>query len=69
MITIDRRIREAGLKVRMILQVHDELLFELPEGEVDQLKRVVIEEMEGAWQLSVPLKADVGVGRNWLEAH
>ncbi|MBI4530660.1 MAG: DNA polymerase I [Candidatus Latescibacteria bacterium] len=69
MITIDRRIREEGLRTKMILQVHDELLFELPEKEVDRLRQVVVEEMEGAWQLSVPLKADVGVGRNWLEAH
>jgi DNA polymerase-1 len=52
-----------------LIQVHDELNFSVPTDELERLKQVVIEEMEGACQLSVPLIADCGVGRNWLEAH
>ncbi len=53
---------------KMILQVHDELLFEVPEEELAAAKDIVIAEMEGALQLTVPLKVDSGVGRNWREA-
>ncbi len=53
----------------MILQVHDELLFEVPEAEMDQIKEMVRSEMEGVYRLRVPLKVDLGTGRNWAEAH
>lgn len=66
---IDRRMRKEGLHARMILQVHDELNFSVPADEKAQLQRIVKEEMEGACALSVPLIADCGWGRNWLEAH
>ncbi|MEQ9618236.1 MAG: DNA polymerase I [Deltaproteobacteria bacterium] len=58
-----------GYESRMILQVHDELLFEVPEGELAQLAELVKKEMEGAWKLIVPIKADIGTGKNWAEAH
>ena len=50
---------------RMLLQVHDELLFEVPEDHVDQLRDAVVEEMEGAIDLDVPLRVDIGVGESW----
>lgn len=68
MIRIDQNLRQ-GLKSRMILQVHDELLFEAREDEVDRLTEMVREEMEGAWELIVPIKVDIGTGKNWAEAH
>ena len=69
MIRIDRRLREEGLRSKMILQVHDELNFSVPHEELPHLQRIVIEEMENACPLSVPLLADCGTGSNWLEAH
>ena len=56
-------------KTRMILQVHDELLFEVYADEVDEVSKIVSKEMECAWKLNVPLRVDVGVGNNWAEAH
>jgi DNA polymerase-1 len=53
----------------MLLQVHDELVFEVPEGEVEQMKALVAEKMRNALTLNVPVEVDVGVGSNWLEAH
>jgi DNA polymerase-1 len=53
----------------MILQIHDELLFDTPCDEVERVKAVVKREMEGAMNLGVPLDVSVGAGRNWLEAH
>ncbi len=53
----------------MILQIHDELLFECPKAEVDKLAAMVVEKMEGAVSLSVPLKVDWNYGRSWYEAH
>ena len=69
MIRVDRRMRREGLRSRMILQVHDELNFSVLPEERDQLKRLVIEEMQNAASLTVPLIADAGWGTNWLEAH
>jgi DNA polymerase-1 len=69
MIKIDCRINELGLKGEMILQVHDELVFDAPAQEVEQLKNLVKTIMETAYPLSVPIVADVRTGRNWLEAH
>jgi DNA polymerase-1 len=67
MIRVDEALRRAGLKARMLLQVHDELIFEVPSGEVTAAAAIVCEQMEGAYQLSVPLKVDVESGPNWLE--
>lgn len=69
MINIDRRIREEHLKSRMILQVHDELNFTVVPEEKERLEAIVKQEMEGATTLSVPLLAESGWGKNWLEAH
>ncbi len=69
MIRIHNRIKREGLHAKMILQVHDELNFSVPVSEKDRLQRLVIEEMQGAAHLAVPLIADCGWGKNWLEAH
>ena len=69
MIRIARRLEEEGLKSRMILQVHDELNFNVPADELDRVKEIVCREMENAYPLQVPLVADYGTGHNWLEAH
>ena len=69
MARIYRRFRQLGLKTKMILQVHDELDFSVPADEKDTVRRIVIEEMEHAYEMQVPLKADCGWGKNWLEAH
>lgn len=69
MIHIHRALEAQQLQARMILQVHDELVFELPESELPALRALVKEKMESAMQLSVPLKVDTGSGTNWLEAH
>lgn len=69
MVKIAQAIENLGLKSSMILQVHDELNFIVPENELDIMKALVKKEMENAVQLDVPLKADVGAGKNWLEAH
>ncbi|HRV08916.1 MAG TPA: DNA polymerase, partial [Acidobacteriota bacterium] len=68
MVAIHRRIREQGLRSRLILQVHDELVFEAAESELDGLSDMVRKEMEGVASLIVPLKVDVGVGRSWFDA-
>ena len=69
MIRIHRRFQEEGLRSKMILQVHDELNFNVYPDERDMVERIVMEEMQGAYQLRVPLIADAGWGENWLEAH
>ena len=66
---VDRRLSEAGLKSRMVLQIHDELLFDALEEEIDTLKAIVVEEMENVVKLSVPLTVECDYGKNWLEAH
>ncbi|QJA06978.1 DNA polymerase I [Thermosulfurimonas marina] len=68
MLKVDRRLRAEGLKARLILQVHDELLLEVPEEELKQTQEIVREEMEGVYPLSVPLKVNLAWGRNWAEA-
>ncbi len=68
MIRVDRRLRREKLAARLLLQVHDELVFEVPEGETKRLRALVTEEMEGAAALAVPLRVDVGAGPNWLAA-
>ena len=69
MIRIYRRIDEMALKSRMILQVHDELVFDVVPEELPELQRMVTEEMEQAFSARVPLEVGAGVGANWLEAH
>lgn len=69
MINIDRALRKSNMKSEMILQVHDELVFDVPVGELEELKNLVKSEMESAVQLTVPLLVEVGSGKNWLEAH
>jgi len=69
MLSIAARLRSERLGAKMIMQVHDELVFEAPAGEAEALKELVREEMEGAVRLDVPLKVDIGTGRNWNEAH
>ena len=69
MINIFHRMKEQKLKTKMIMQVHDELVFEVPEKEVDTVEKLVRSEMENAIELSVPIKVDVGIAKNWLEAH
>ncbi len=67
MINIDAEIRKLGLRSRMTLQVHDELVFEVPEAEVDTMKMLVRERMEKAYELEVPLLVELAVGRNWRD--
>lgn len=69
MIRIYECMEREGLKARMILQVHDELNFDVPEGEIEQLTRIVTEQMQQAFALRVPLIADSGIADNWLQAH
>ncbi|MBN2809457.1 MAG: DNA polymerase I [Deltaproteobacteria bacterium] len=69
MVVIDRRLRERKFRSRMIMQVHDELVFEVPPEEVDELRMMVRKEMAEVHPLKVPLVVDIGVGKNWLEAH
>ena len=69
MVAIDRRLREEHLDTKMILQVHDELNFSVPHHELDTVRRLVVEEMERAYSMRVPLLAECGSGTNWLEAH
>jgi DNA polymerase-1 len=68
MVNIQKRLRKAGT-TRMILQVHDELIFDVTLEELDHIRELVKYEMEHAMQLSVPLTVDIGVGKNWLDAH
>ena len=69
MVSIHRRLKEEGLKAQMIMQVHDELNFNVPANEVDRVREIVVSEMQNAVHLTVPLIAECGVGVNWLEAH
>ena len=69
MVTIHRRLKEEGLKAQMIMQVHDELNFNVPLNEVEKVREIVVSEMQNVVHLTVPLIADCGVGANWLEAH
>ena len=69
MIRIHHALKKANLKSKMLLQVHDELVFDVHESEIEQLKKLVVENMVKAIELNVPIEAEVGVGANWLEAH
>jgi DNA polymerase-1 len=69
MINIQKYIEENNLNTRMLLQVHDELIFEVPDGENEEIPSKLKELMENAFELSVPLKVDMGIAQNWLDAH
>ena len=69
MIKINKELKKYSLKSKLILQVHDELVFDVPLEEVDLIKKIIIENMENAYKLKVPLIVDLGIGNNWLEAH
>ena len=69
MVGISNRLKAEGLQAKMIMQVHDELNFNVPVNEVDRVKEIVVSEMQNVVHLTVPLIADCGVGKNWLEAH
>ena len=69
MIRVDRCLREENLKARMVLQIHDELLLEVPRSEIDRVKEILIREMENVIPLNVPLKVECNYGKNWLDAH
>ncbi|MBW2610539.1 MAG: DNA polymerase I [Deltaproteobacteria bacterium] len=69
MINIHERLMREHLKTRMLLQVHDELVFEVPEDEIELVSPIIKKEMETVYGLDVPLKVDIGFGKNWYEAH
>lgn len=69
MIAVDRRLREEGLKARMVLQIHDELVLEVPTTEIDRVRDILVNEMEGVMSLNVPLTVECNYGKTWLEAH
>ncbi len=69
MLAVAAELERRSLKSSMILQVHDELVFEVPEDELDAMKALAREKMEGVWDLAVPLKVDLGWGKNWADAH
>jgi DNA polymerase-1 len=68
MLHVEEELRRRHLKARLLMQVHDELLLEVPEKEVDEVAKLLKHEMEHAVSLDVPLVVDVGVGDNWLDA-
>jgi len=69
MLAVRRRLAAEGAKAKMILQVHDELIFEVAQPAVEGVRKIVVEEMERVLNLAVPLRVDVGVGTNWRQAH
>ena len=69
MLNIDRSLREEGYRAKMVMQIHDELVFEVPDSELDAVGRLVRQQMETVHALRVPLVVDVGVGQTWAEAH
>ena len=69
MVRVDHALREAGLRTKMVLQIHDELVFDVPHEEVERVREIVRREMTNAYDFGVPLEVGIGVGDNWLEAH
>ena len=69
MINIDGKLSEQNFKTKMILQIHDELLFEVPDEEIGDVKDLVLSEMENALPLDVPVVVEWGVGESWYHAH
>ena len=68
MVKIDRRLKQEEMKTRLILQIHDELILEGPEGEAEKAAALLVEEMESAAQLKVPLVAECKIAKNWFDA-
>jgi DNA polymerase-1 len=68
MLSTDKALKDAGLKTLMIMQIHDELLFEAPEAEVERARDIIKREMEAAAELDVPLIAEIGYGDDWMSA-
>ena len=68
MVRCDRALKESGLRSRMVLQIHDELLFEGPAEEAEVVKQVAIGQMEAAFEMDPPLAVDAGIGTDWLAA-
>ena len=69
MISVNDMLKEGNYKSKMLLQVHDELVFDIHKSELENLKILIKERMEAALSISVPLEVEVGMGENWLEAH
>jgi DNA polymerase-1 len=69
MINIHTKLQEGKYRSKMLLQVHDELVFDVYRPELEELKTMIKSEMENAYTLTVPLDVELGVGENWLEAH
>jgi DNA polymerase-1 len=69
MIRVSESLREEGLKAVMVLQIHDELLLEVPESETERVKAILVREMQNVVELSVPLTVECNYGKTWLEAH
>jgi len=62
-------LKQENLQTKMLLQVHDELVFDVPKHEIEIIKPIIKHEMEHAFQLAVPLEVEIGMGNNWLDAH
>ena len=69
MVKVARAIKEAGLRAEMVLQIHDELVFDVPVAEVEAVKEIARREMTSAYDFGVPLEVGIGAGPNWLDAH
>ena len=69
MVAVDKGLRQEGLNARMVLQIHDELLLEVPVSEIETVRRLIVAEMQGVIKLDVPLTVECNYGTNWLEAH
>jgi DNA polymerase-1 len=69
MVSVEKRLEKEKITAPMLLQVHDELVFEVPGKDIDKAKAIIRDEMENAVQLSIPLVTDINAGDNWLEAH
>ena len=69
MVNLDAAMKKAGFQSKMLLQVHDELVFDALKSELDDLQPLVIQEMQNAMKMTVPIVVEAGIGTNWLEAH
>jgi DNA polymerase I len=69
MINVDKALNEKELQTAMLLTVHDELVFEVPPGEIHEATQLVRDIMENVWELKVPLKVNIQSGKNWADAH
>ena len=69
MINISKKMKSNEFKSNMLIQVHDELIFEIHNSEIELMRKLITEEMENAYALKVPLSVDIGIGDNWFDAH